>query len=87
MGFFPLTDPNRIKKEARESREREDREEELAIIDVEIKRLLLFMEMEVLAARRELECGDGWLSDHYERLGQMDGELQELIVRRKGEKL
>ena len=66
-------------------REREDREEELAIIDVEIKRWLLFMEMEVLAARRELECGDGWLSNHYETLEEMDGELQKLIVRRKGE--
>jgi hypothetical protein len=54
----------------------------LSDIDIEIKRILLFMEMEVISARREIEMG-GWLCDHDWALRQMNEELQKLLDERK----
>jgi hypothetical protein len=59
--------------------------ERLSDIDIEIKCLLIFMEMQVVKARQELESGDGWLSDHREALCKMNEELHGLLLKRNKE--
>lgn len=48
--------------------------------EVEIKRILLHIEMTNLQARRDVEFGDGWRCDWQALLNEYDVELRQLIA-------
>ena len=48
--------------------------------ELQIRKLLQLMEMENNLARREVECGDGWLYDHAQTIREYVAMVDALLT-------